>query len=244
MWFRSEHHGVGIAFTDATEGNLATHTGDDPAVVRQRRHTLERELGPGARGVHFVHQVHGTTVHDATGTDVPEQAPEADAAVSTDGTPLGILTADCLPVVFVGRTDDDAAAPVLAVAHAGRKGLLDGGRPPSVAAREARGATGTPARTGPAVCGDCYEVPAKMAEAAEAALPGIATTTAWGTPGLDLPSAADALLRERGVTVATASTDRTTWCTLEHPALYSYRRDTTPQRLAGLVWARNGRGTA
>ncbi|MEX5309554.1 polyphenol oxidase family protein [Kocuria sp. CPCC 205297] len=244
MWFRSEHHGVGIAFTDATEGNLATHTGDDPAVVRQRRHTLERELGPGARGVHFVHQVHGTTVHDATGTDVPEQAPEADAAVSTDGTPLGILTADCLPVVFVGRTDDDAAAPVLAVAHAGRKGLLDGVLQHTLGALEDRGATGITAWIGPAVCGDCYEVPAKMAEAAEAALPGIATTTAWGTPGLDLPSAADALLRERGVTVATASTDRTTWCTLEHPALYSYRRDTTAQRLAGLVWARNGRGTA
>ena len=150
MWFRSEHHGVGIAFTDATEGNLATHTGDDPAVVRQRRRTVERELGTGARGVRFVHQVHGTTVHDATGTAAP----------------------------------------------------------------------------------------------AEAALPGIATTTAWGTPGLDLPSAADALLRERGVSVATAGTDRKAWCTLEHRALYSYRRDTTPQRLAGLVWARNGRGTA
>ena len=81
------------------------------------------------------------------------------------------------------------------------------------------------------------------AEAAER-VPATAATTAWGTPGLDLPGVAEALLRERGVSVATAGTDRKAWCTLEHRALYSYRRDTTPQRLAGLVWARNGRDTA
>ncbi|MBX4303668.1 laccase domain-containing protein, partial [Mycobacterium tuberculosis] len=84
--------------------------------------------------------------------------------------------------------------PVLAVAHAGRKGLLDGVLQATVEAARAHGAEQLTAWIGPAVCGRCYEVPGEMARSAERILPGITTTTARGTPGLDLPGAARSLL--------------------------------------------------
>ena len=232
MWFRTEWAGVGVAFTDTAEGNLAAHTGDEPAAVARRRRALEPVLGTGP--VRWVHQVHGTVVHDVTGTDVPPVAPEADAAVSADGTPLGILTADCLPVVLVGERGDEG--PVLAVAHAGRRGLLDGVLQRTVHAVRAHGGQRVRAWIGPAVCGRCYEVPPEMAAAAGRVLPGVVSVTRRGTTGLDLPGAARTLLGSLGVAVADDGSDRAGWCTLEHPELYSYRRDRTPGRLAGLVW--------
>lgn len=232
MWFRTEWSGVGVAFTDAAEGNLAAHTGDDPAAVTGRRRGLEPVLGVDT--VRWVHQVHGTVVHDVTGTGIPPVAPEADAAVSADGTPLGILTADCLPVVLVGQRP--AAEPVLAVAHAGRRGLLDGVLQRTVGAVRGHGAQRVRAWIGPAVCGCCYEVPPEMAAEAERVLPGIASVTGRGTPGLDLPGAARTLLGSLDVAVADDGSDRAAWCTLEHPELYSYRRDRTSGRLAGIVW--------
>lgn len=238
MWYQSEQHGVGVAFTDVVEGNLAAHTGDDVARVAQRRRALETALG--CEPVRYVRQVHGTVVADVTGTAAPVRAPEADASVSADGTPLGILTADCLPVVLVGTRfrAEPGDAPVLAVAHAGRKGLLDGVLQATVEAARAHGAEQLTAWIGPAVCGRCYEVPGEMARSAERILPGITTTTVRGTPGLDLPGAARSLLEARGVRVDPACADRRAWCTLEHDQLYSYRRDATPGRLAGLVWPR------
>ncbi|MCC5674910.1 laccase domain-containing protein [Kocuria rhizophila] len=233
MWFRTEHDAVGVAFTSVAEGNLAAHTGDEPAEVARRRRDLERVLGSGP--VRYVRQVHGTEVVDVTATDVPDTAPEADAAVSTDGTPLGILTADCLPVVLVGR-GEGGPAPLLGVAHAGRRGLLDGVLQNAVHALRERGAREVTAWIGPAVCGSCYEVPEAMAQDAERSLPGIATTTSWGTPGLDLPAAARAVLEAHGVRIDPACDDRRAWCTLEHPDLFSYRRGATPGRIAGLAW--------
>ncbi|RKQ36172.1 polyphenol oxidase family protein [Kocuria tytonis] len=243
MWFQSEDSAAGIAFTDVTEGNLAAHTGDDPAAVARRRRAVETALGIGP--VRYVRQVHGTTVQDVTGTPAPASAPEADAAVSADGTPLGILTADCLPVVLVGRPGEARnGPPVLAVAHAGRRGLLDGVLQRTLGVVRGHGARDVTAWIGPAVCGRCYEVPPEMAEDAQRVLPGIAVTTSWGTTGLDLPGAARTLLEAQGVAVAPECADRRAWCTLEHENLYSHRRDSTPGRLAGLVWPVGGKDAA
>lgn len=242
MWYRSEERGVGVAFTDACEGNLAAHTGDDPAEVARRRRRLEEQLGSGP--VRYVRQVHGIVVHDVTGAAAqdgdPAAAPEADAVVSADGRPVGILTADCLPVVLVGEVP--GGTPVLAVAHAGRKGLLSGVLQAAVNSVRGNGAHGIEAWIGPAVCGACYEVPEEMAREAGALVPGIVSTTSWGTTGLDLPGAARTLLEANGVRVRPETLDHSAWCTLEHEDLYSYRRDRTTGRFAGVVWAREGSG--
>ena len=245
MWFTDRHAGAAIAFTDASEGNVAAHTGEDPARVAAHRAALEETLGLPADSLRFMRQVHGTTVvsfsarpsdqaDDHPGSSVDE-APEADAAISDDGTPLAVLTADCLPVVFVAERPR-TAVPLTAGAHAGRRGLLDGVLQNTVRELRERGAQTITAWVGPAICGSCYEVPEAMrAESAEL-LPGIETETSWQTPGLDLPRAARTLLEDLQVQVADTGADRSAWCTLEHEALYSYRRDKTTSRLAGVVW--------
>ncbi len=85
---------------------------------------------------------------------------------------------------------------------------------------------------GPAVCGACYEVPAPMRDEVEAALPGSATRTRRGTPGLDLRAGLRAQLAALGV-VRVGLDPR---CTVEDPDLYSYRRDRRTGRLAAVTW--------
>jgi hypothetical protein len=73
---------------------------------------------------------------------------------------------------------------------------------------------------GPAVCGCCYEVPMAMRDEIAAVLPGSATTTRQGTPALDLPAGAEAVLRQAGVT----SIRRIEICTIEDDRMFSHRR--------------------
>ncbi|MFB0833370.1 polyphenol oxidase family protein [Arthrobacter halodurans] len=222
---------IRVAFTSSADGNLALHVGDDPVRVADARVRLEERLGLGAGRLRFMDQVHSAATH-TVGVD-PEppggRAPTADALVSPDGgSPLAVMVADCVPVVLVGRTADGAAT---GVAHAGRAGLLGGVLEGAVRALRGAGAAELQAWIGPSICGACYEVPPDMASDAERSMPGIATTTSRGTPGLDLPGAAARLLSRAGAAVHSAGV-----CTLEHPAYYSYRRDRATGRFAGLVW--------
>ena len=73
-----------------------------------------------------------------------------------------------------------------------------------------------------------------MAEESEQSLPGIRTTTRWGTPGLDLPGAAARQLEQLGVQVEVVAEDSPR-CTLENEGLSSHRRDPSSGRIAGIV---------
>lgn len=222
---------IHVAFTTVAQGNLAGHVGDHSAAVATRRHQLASDLRlPGP--AHFMWQTHSTKLARLEGP-VSEAGPEpeVDALVTTrPDTPLAVLTADCLPVAFVAEGERGTAT---AVAHAGRRGLLDGILTTTLAAlREDAGADASiTAWIGPAICGRCYEVPADMQHDAAARLPGIASTTSWGTPALDLPAAATRLLEGEGAAVV-----RSGVCTLEEEHYYSYRRSQDAGRLAGLIW--------
>jgi copper oxidase (laccase) domain-containing protein len=85
---------------------------------------------------------------------------------------------------------------------------------------------------GPAVSGRNYEVPAAMADEVEAALPGSRTTTAAGTPGLDLRAGIACQLGDLGVT----GIDVDPRCTVADTTLFSHRRGAPTGRLASLVW--------
>ncbi|WP_144792790.1 polyphenol oxidase family protein [Kocuria palustris] len=235
-WHSSEALGIRTVFTDRELGNLALHVPDDAQEVLARRRRAARDLGHDPDSVLYLDQVHGTRVVDADAA-APGSAPTGDAAVSTTGRPLAVMVADCVPVVLVGEPADDGAGrahPVTAVAHAGRRGLLDGVLLEVVRAMRERGAREISARIGPCVCAGCYEVPEQMAEESERSLPGIRTTTSWGTPGLDLPGSAARQLRRLGarVELAEAATSR---CTLENEGLSSHRRDPSSGRIAGIV---------
>ena len=164
--------------------------------------------------------------------DGPRAAPEpgTDGLVtSVAGLALAVLVADCVPVLLA-----DPAAGVVAAVHAGRVGAAAGIVPRSVEALVAAGATpgGTDALLGPAVCGKCYEVPAELRAEVEARLPGSATTTRRGTPGLDLRAGIARQLAALGVARIVVDPR----CTAEDPELFSYRRDGVTGRQAGVAW--------
>lgn len=229
--------GVSIGFTGLGAGNLGLHVQgtSDP---QENRRLLEQAMGVRRGTLLFLEQVHGTRVADADAAPVVpaglspheerEFAPVADAAVTATGRPLAIMTADCLPVVLATERED-----LFAVAHAGRKGLLDGVLPNVVDALRSHDAREIRAWIGPAICGDCYEVPEEMVAASSRTHAGIASTTRWNTPGLDLPRAARIQLHDLGVEVESGEHHE---CTYETEDLYSHRRAPGQGRIAGLVW--------
>ncbi|CAM5400761.1 laccase domain protein [Streptomyces avidinii] len=183
-----------------------------------------------------MNQVHGRDVAvvdgpwgaDADGGE--QQVPAVDAVVTARrGLALAVLTADCTPVLLA-----DPVAGVAAAAHAGRPGLVAGVVPAAVEAMVALGADPGRilARTGPAVCGRCYEVPAQMREAVAEVVPAARAETGWGTPAVDVVAGVHAQLAEAGV----VNSSRSPVCTLESRDHFSYRRDRVTGRLAGYVW--------
>lgn len=216
--------------------NLSVGVGDDPAAVTANRRRLATELG--VRGLVFLGQVHGigVAVVDAVPSAGDPDRPGVDAAVTAlPGVALAVLSADCVPVLLA-----DPRAGVVGVAHAGRVGAAAGVLDATVRAMAGLGAAGDALEVllGPAVCGACYEVPAAMRDEVEAALPGSASRTRRGTPGLDLRAGLRARLAALGV--ARVGVDPR--CTAEDPDLYSHRRATRPAgpgrtgRLAAVTW--------
>ena len=94
--------------------NLSFQVGDDVTSVADNRNQLASHLG---HPVYFPEQVHGVDVLRVdAGTDIQV----ADAVVTAEiHRPIGILTADCLPVLF-------ASNALVGAAHAGWRGLVSG----------------------------------------------------------------------------------------------------------------------
>jgi copper oxidase (laccase) domain-containing protein len=88
------------------------------------------------------------------------------------------------------------------------------------------------ARTGPTVCGRCYEVPDAMRAEVSAVEPAAYAETSWGTPAVDVGAGVHAQLERLGV----RDREQSPVCTLESRDHFSYRRDRTTGRLAGYVW--------
>ena len=212
--------------------NLGDHVGDDPAAVAANRKRLAAAIGLGADRVVWMNQVHGDRVEAVDGPQSAAVGGGAGTDALVTGTPrlaLAVVTADCVPVLLA-----DARAGVIAAVHAGRVGAQRGVVAHAVEAMLARGAHAgdVSALLGPAVSGRNYEVPAAMADEVEATLPGSRTTTAAGTPGLDLRAGIACQLRDLGVTAI----DTDPRCTVDDPALFSHRRGAPTGRLASLIW--------
>ncbi|EYR64803.1 multicopper polyphenol oxidase [Actinotalea ferrariae CF5-4] len=236
--------GVRAVLTTTATGNLGTAVGDDPANVARVRARVDRVLGAP---VLYAQQVHGAHVHvveaavasghpvpggphgAAAGADPlgPGVVAVADALVTnrTD-VALGVVVADCVPVLLA-----DVDGGVVGVAHAGRRGLVDGIVPAVVAVLLERGADVSRLRAvvGPAACGRCYEVPAELRDEVASVLPSTASTTSWGTPALDLPAGVAEQLREAGL----EHVERQGGCTVEERTWFSHRVATGGSRPPG-----------
>ncbi|MEV2196047.1 peptidoglycan editing factor PgeF [Streptomyces phaeochromogenes] len=231
--------GAHFAFTDRWGGvsavpyeelNLGGAVGDDADSVRANRELAAKSLGLDPDLVVWMNQVHGpdVAVVDEPWGDRP--VPQVDAVVTKRrGLALAVLTADCTPVLLA-----DPVAGVVAGAHAGRPGMVAGVVPAAVAAMVELGADPARivARTGPAVCGRCYEVPEAMRAEVAAVEPAAYAETSWGTPAVDVTAGVHAQLERLGV----RDREQSPVCTLESDDHFSYRRDRTTGRLAGYVW--------
>jgi YfiH family protein len=135
--------------------NTGFGSGDDRNAILENRRRAVAAVANGARLV-TLHQVHSPTALVATEPWPDEARPRADAVVTDrPGLALGILTADCAPVLLA-----DEGAGVIGAAHAGWKGAFGGVVEATVAAMEALGATrdGIAAAIGPAIARKSYEV--------------------------------------------------------------------------------------
>jgi YfiH family protein len=218
--------GVRIAFSCRAGGvssgpfeslNLSSMVGDDPLNVETNRGRLEAAGGFEAGSLALLRQVHGCSVLEARRGERGELG-EGDALVTRGpGVTVGVLSADCVPVLLLG---DRGAAAV----HAGRKGLVAGVIEETA---ERLGAV-TAAWIGPAIDSCCYEVGPEVVDAFLSRDLPVADSR-----HVSPPRAALAILEGLGV----PRLERAEICTSCDESFFSYRRDGVTGRQAGvLAW--------
>jgi polyphenol oxidase len=136
--------------------NCGWGSGDDPDSVTENRARAAAALGVARDSLLTNHQVHGVDIVTVERAWARGDRPKADGMVTKQrGVALGILTADCVPVLFA-----DSEAGIVGAAHAGWRGALGGVLDATVRAMTALGAK--PARIragfGPAIAQASYEV--------------------------------------------------------------------------------------
>lgn len=211
--------------------NFGSHVGDDPLVVESNR-SLLNSLVPSEPI--WLEQVHGTRVIQAEAAGC---LPRADACVAhKDNAVCAVMTADCLPVLLC-----DQVGSVVAVAHAGWRGLAAG------VLDETIRAMGVPAANllawlGPAIGPSAFEVGEDVRQAfmerdsaAEKAF--VPVSSKDDVPGgkflANLYLLASQRLTMLGVNRIYGGTD----CTYTNAErFFSYRRDGRTGRMATLIW--------
>ena len=136
--------------------NCSLGSGDDVAKVAENRRRALAQLGLGPDQLVACYQIHSTDVVVVEKPWKHDERPRADAMVTRlKGVALGILTADCAPVLFA-----DEEAGIVAAAHAGWRGALGGVVQATVATMERAGAQRARIRAavGPCIGFPSYEV--------------------------------------------------------------------------------------
>jgi YfiH family protein len=147
----------GVSTGEVAGLNVGYGSKDDPSAIDENRRRAIAALMPEGE-LATVHQVHSPDVVVVDSPWPQDQRPRADAMVTgRPGLLLGILTADCAPVLFA-----DAEAGVIGAAHAGWRGALGGVTDSTIAAMERAGARRERihAVVGPCVGRASYEVDA------------------------------------------------------------------------------------
>lgn len=213
----------GVSGKPGSGFNLADHVGDDPGHVAANREILAQALG--AMPIQWLEQVHGVRAVEAG----RETLPRADAAwTAAPGQVVAVLTADCLPVVLADR-----AGQVIAIAHGGWRGLVNGILAETVSAMSVQPEF---AWLGPAIGADVYEVGEEVLEQVVGNGPQFEQALERGPrPGkgyLDLSTLAELQLARLGVQEIYRS-GLSTWDT---GRFYSFRREGRTGRMATLAW--------
>jgi YfiH family protein len=160
--FFTRQGGVSEGLYASLNGGLGS--GDDPARVRENRRRMTAQLALPQENLVSLYQVHSA---EAVVVEAPfAERPRADAmATRVPGLALGILTADCGPILFA-----DPVNRVVGAAHAGWKGALTGVIEATLSTMETLGAerSGIVAVLGPTIGPAAYEVGPEFRERFEA----------------------------------------------------------------------------
>lgn len=105
--------------------NVGRGSDDNPENVQANIRIIADQIGLVPEQIVTLHQVHSDICHAAYSPWQTAERPQADAlATDKPGLAIGVLTADCAPVLFYGRKAD--GSPVIGAAHAGWKGAVGG----------------------------------------------------------------------------------------------------------------------
>lgn len=129
---------------------------DNQNAVAENRARVARHLGAASPQIAGVYQVHGAVAIAVTAMTERGSLPQADAIVTaTPGLAVGVLTADCAPILLA-----DPDANVVAAAHAGWRGAVAGIIEATLNEMEALGASRNSIRAavGPCISQTAYEV--------------------------------------------------------------------------------------
>ena len=219
--------GPGISEAPFERLNLGLRSGDEPATVLANRQALAEALDLPAAPL-WLRQVHGTAVAEAEPTGIE---PEADGAVAHGpGKVLAILTADCLPALFVS-----ADGRAIGAAHAGWRGLAAGVLERTV---ERMGGGPVQAWLGPAIGQPSFEVGEEVRAAFVDVDSRAASAFIANRPGhwlCDIYALARLRLASVGVTQVSGGG----FDTRTDERLYSYRREGPRSgRFASLIWTK------
>ncbi|RUT34966.1 peptidoglycan editing factor PgeF [Arsenicitalea aurantiaca] len=203
--------------------NVTENSADDPALVAENRRRVALAFGLAPDRLAGQRQVHSARVVTLVEVPAPGARPEGDAMVTDrPGIALGILTADCTPILLA-----DPEAGIIGAAHAGWQGAVDGIVGNTVEAMAALGAD--PARItaaiGPTISGPSYEVGDDFVAALRTRNPAALArvfTPPGGRPHFDLPGFVGDCLAMAGVTQVTDLA----LCTYADPRFFSHRRAT------------------
>jgi YfiH family protein len=203
--------------------NCGPGSSDQSEIVAINRARVTEAMGLSPDRLTTLHQVHSADVLHVT-APLSEPRPQADAMVTaTPGLLLGVLTADCQPVLFADRH-----AGVIGAAHAGWRGTRDGVLEATLAAMETLGARRdrTIAVIGPTISQAAYEVGPEFVETfldEDRESARFFANGAGDRALFDLPGYALWRLRAAGVGQA----EWTRHCTYRDPErFFSYRRTT------------------
>jgi YfiH family protein len=219
-------HGFFLRTGGVSEGlfsslNCGRGSGDAKDKVEENRARAASALGVSSASLIGPYQVHSPIAVIAHSPWAPGDAPHADAVVTaTRGLAVGVLTADCAPVLLA-----DERAGVIAAAHAGWKGAKSGVIEQTVEAMQTLGAdvSRIAAAIGPAISQKAYEVGPEFEAAFTEGRPEneiFFKVSERGRPHFNLP----AYVRERLGACGVSNIQELGLCTFENESiLFSYR---------------------
>jgi YfiH family protein len=219
--FFTRKGGVSEGLYDSLNTGLGSQ--DKPKHVLENRARCAKALGVAPGHLVSLYQIHSNRA--VMLGDVPPERPKADGMASiTRDLGLGILAADCGPVLFA-----DAREPIIGAAHAGWKGALTGVLESTLDAMEKLGAQRSRivAVLGPCISAHAYEVgpefKARFAETDQASPAFFRAAPREGHFLFDLPGYVGARLKRAGV----GEIEILGACTYAEPdRFFSYRRAT------------------